>query len=68
MIVGKQMIGGSPHGIRVKVLDYDIEGKRVRIPVMLFSPLSDDYPWERYETPYLLGYGLDNGTNVPQHG
>ena len=38
--------------------------KRVRTPVALLRSLSDKHPWERYEPPYPLSYGLNSTSTV----
>ena len=38
--------------------------KGVRTPVALLCSLSGKYPWERYEPPYPLSYGLNSTTTV----
>ena len=40
-----------------------VRSKRVQTPVPLLHSLSDKYPWERYEPPYLSSCGL-NSTNT----
>ena len=55
---------GCPRGVMVKVMDCGIVRKRVRTPVALLRSLSDKYPWERYEPPYPLSYGLNNTTTI----
>ena len=37
---------------------------RVQIPNALLRSLSDKYPWERYEPPYLPIYGLNITTTI----
>ena len=37
---------------------------RVRTPVALLRSLSGKYPWERYEPPYSLSYGLNSTSTV----
>ena len=38
--------------------------KRVRTPVALLHSLLDKYPWESYEPPYPVIYGLNSTTTV----
>ena len=42
--------------------------KWVRTPVALLRSLSGKYPWERYELPYPLNYGLNCTTTVLLQG
>ena len=53
-----------PFDVVVKALYYGI----VRTPVALLRWLSDNYPWERYESPYPPSYRLNSITVVLLEG
>ena len=50
-------------GVMVKALDCGNGVWEFELLVALLNSLSDKYPWERYEPPYLPSYGL-NSTNT----
>ena len=51
-----------PPGVMVKATGLPNRSKRVRTPVALLHSPSAKYPWERYEPPYPLNYGLNSTT------
>ena len=59
-----KFIGECPRGVMVKSDGLRNRSKRVRTPVTLLRLLSSKYPWERYESPYPPGYGLNSTTIV----
>ena len=40
------------------------QSKQVRTPIALLRSLSDKYPWERHEPPYIPRYGSNSITAV----
>ena len=50
----------SPHGKMVKVLNYSLKESKFELQLSLLHSLLDQYPGERYETPYHQNYELNS--------
>ncbi len=61
-----QQCWGCPSVVMVKAMDFGIVVWELEIA--LLRSLSDKYPWERYEPPYLPSYGLNSTMTVLPEG
>ena len=55
----KRYLRGCPRGVMVKAMDCGIVVSEFEL-----QSLSDKYPWEMYEPPYLPSNGLNSSTTV----